>query len=261
MTPEDINRYRENVRRMYAEPENRRRRAFHECGHATWLFLDGREDDIQWVDIELTEFGPGAEDFDTGRCSFGGDPYSSTWVSEGEDHSEQLARANRCIAFGFAGPICEWMSANPVDERTAKEIWEDHLRYDWEQLFDWDTPTTFVDNPSLGTLDFGHALAAVYAIDPPEEERVDAIETRHQDYLEQSVRWLVELFSDPVVWQVVEALAAEFEPIGHDALTGYRAREIASGVWGTRSNVVLEGHRFHYLGREWVQRYRSLQEP
>ena len=240
------------ARQCLSDPEHRRLRAFHECGHAVWLFLDGREDDIHYIEIAPRDFGPGVYDIDTGVCAYGGDAYCAKWVSLGKDRKESLARAARCVAFAFAGVVCEWMSTGANDPKT---LWEDALRYEWENQLD--TETTFADNPRLQQLDFGVALKAAYAVFPSEDQRVDCISSRIQAYLERSVHCSVATFSRPDVWQVVEALAREFDAVNQDCLEGARARQIIREVWGAACN---EGIPLHRLGPKWGRRYGCLRK-
>ena len=240
----------EAARQCLSDPEHRRLRAFHECGHATWLFLDGREHDLHYIEIAPKQFGPGAYDFDTGVCVYGGEAYCATWVSRGNDRKESLARAARCVAFSFAGVVCESMSTG---WNAPKELWEDVLRYEWE--FQLDAETTFADNPRLQQLDFGVALEAAYAVYPSEDQRVDHISSRIQGYLKRAVHCSVATFSRPDVWQVVEALASEFEPVAQGRLDGARARQIIRRVWGDASN---EGIPLHRLGPKWGRRFGCL---
>ena len=250
MTQEDTQDAREPAKRFLADPESRRLRAFHECGHAVWLFLDGREYDIHYIEIAPRDFGPGVYDFDTGVCAYRGDAYCASWASLGGSRKECLARAARCVAFAFAGVVCESMSTG---WNAPKELWEDALRYEWESQLD--TETTFADNPRLQQLDFGSALKTAYAVYPSEDQRVDHISSRIQGYLERAVHCSVATFSRPDVWQVVEALASEFDPVTQNRLEGYRARQIIRGIWGENRN---EGIPLHRLGRKWGRRYGYL---
>jgi hypothetical protein len=250
MSQDDNNKVREAAERMFEDPEHRRLRAFHECGHAVWLFLDGRESDIYYIDIAPRYLGPGVSDVDTGVCAYGGDQYCAKWVSLGDSRQNCLARAANCVAFAFAGDVCEWMSTGAND---PKMIWEDGLRYEWENLLD--TETTFADNPRLQQLDFGVALKAAYAVFPSEVQRIDSIPSRVQRYLESSVRWTVATFSRPDVWQLVEALAREFDPVTQDRLEGDQVRQIIRGLWGENRNENIPLHR---LGPKWGRRYGCL---
>lgn len=246
MTQEDTPETCEAARRHLSDPEHRRLRAYHECGHAVWLFLDGREADILYIDIAPRVFGPGVNDFDSGVCAYGGDAYCANWVSQGNDRKESLARAARCVAFCFAGPVCECVSTG---WNNPKELWEDALRYEWEcQL---DNATTFADNPRLRHLDFGVALQAAYAIFPTRSQRVDHTGPRRQRYLQRAVRWSVEVFSQPNVWQLVQAIAREFEPETVARVSGDRAREIIAEVWGENH----EGIPLRRLGAKWQRHY------
>ena len=250
MTQENNNKAREALKRMFEDPEHRRLRAFHECGHAVWLFLDGRECDIHYIDIARRDFGPGVHDFDTGVCAYGGDAYCARWVSLGGSRKEQLARAARCVAFAFAGVVCEWVSQG---ENDPKMLWQDGLRAEWENLVD--TETTFADNPQLGLTDFGIALKAAYAVFPSEVQPINSIGFRLQRYFERSVRCSVATFSRPDVWQLVEALAHEFDPVTQDRLEGDGARQIIRGLWGENRNENIPLHR---LGPKWGRRYGCL---
>ena len=250
MTQEDNNKVREAAERMFEDPEHCRLRAFHECGHAVWLFLDGRGSDIRYIDIAPRYFGPGVADIDTGVIAYGGDAYCAKWVSLGDSRQERLARAARCVAFGFAGDVCEWIAQGVND---PKMLWQDFMQAEWQRLLD--TETTFADNPRLEELDFGAALKAAYAVFPSEDQRVDSIPPRVQRYLESSVRWSVATFSRPDVWQLVEALARELDPVTQDLLDGDRARQILRGLWGENRNENIPLHR---LGPKWGRRYGCL---
>jgi hypothetical protein len=241
---------REAAKRVLMDPEHRRMRAFHECGHTVWLFLDGRETDIRYIDIAPRDFGPGIYDFDTGVFAYGGLAYSAKWVSAGVNPRERLIRAARSVAFSFAGPVCECLSAG---WNNPKEIWEDALRYEWEsQLGD---ATTFSDDPRLEQLDFGVALQSVYAICPSSDQRVDSIPPSQTRYLAKSVRWSIETFSHPDVWRVTQALVSEFEPVNQDRVEGARVRQIIRGAWGDSLN---EGIPLHRLGPRWGRHYGCL---
>lgn len=237
----------EAARRFLLDPRHRRLRAFHECGHAVWLFLDGREDEILYVEIAPTDFGPGIHDFDTGVIAYRGWSYTAGWVLRGHDRKEQLSRAARCVAFAFAGAVCESMSTG---SRDPIEIWEEALRNEWE--FHVEGATTFSDNPHLEEMDFGQALRVVYAIYPTKDQWVDEIPLRHAKYLMRAAQWTVETFSNPDVWQVVEALASEFDPVTVDRLDGDRVRQIISETWVDRCNERIPLHR---LGPKWRRRY------
>jgi hypothetical protein len=250
MSQENNNEAREAAKRLLEDPEHRRLRAFHECGHAVWLFLDGRESDIHYIEIAPRDFGPGVNDFDTGVCAYGGDAYCAKWVSLGGSQDDRLARAARCVAFGFAGIVCEGMSIGAND---PKMLWEDALLSEWKSQLA--TETTFADNPRLQHTDFGSALKAAYAVYPSKDQRIDSITSRVQRYLEGSVRWSVATFSRPDVWQLVEALAREFDPVTQDLLDGDRARQILRGLWGENRNENIPLHR---LGPKWGRRYGCL---
>ena len=252
MTHEDNIEAQEVAKRSLADPEHRRLRAFHECGHAVWLFLDGRERDIHFIDIAPRDFGPGAHDFDTGVCAYRGDVYCDRWVALADSRKERLARAARCVAFSFAGTVCEWMSTGAND---PKLLWEDGLRYEWETQLD--AETTFADNPRLQLTDFGSALTVAYAVFPSEDQRIDSISFRLQRYFERAVQCSVVTFSRPDVWQLLEALAREFDPVTQDRVEGGRARQIMRGVWGENCN---EGIPLHRLGPKWGRRYGCLLE-
>jgi hypothetical protein len=247
MTQPNDSEAREAARRFLSDPQHRRLRAFHECGHAVWLFLDGREDEILYVEIAPTEFGPGIHDFDTGGIAYRGWSYTAGWVLLGCDRKEQLSRAARCVTFAFAGAVCESMSTG---SRDPTEIWEEALRDEWELLVEG--ATTFSDDPRLQQLDFGQALQVVYAIYPTRDQRVDEIPLRHSKYLMRATQWTIQTFSNPDVWQVVEALAREFDPVTVDRLDGDRVRHIISETWGDRRN---EGIPLHRLGPKWGRHY------
>lgn len=229
---------------VFADSTHRRLRAFHECGHAAWLFLDGRMSDIVGISIAPRRTGDGSNDIDTGVCEYLGQPYSREWVEEGDGRKTQLSRATRAIAFSFAGPVSEY---HEEDCESAANMWT-RVLYDW-----WGTcepAVSFDDNPSLLRTDFGSALAAAYHIYPTARERLDDLGKQAYGFLEKVFNWTHELFTMAEVLSLVHTLAAEFEPSNVDEISGDRARELLRESWhGDSLGVPLES-----IGKKWVRR-------
>lgn len=230
---------------VFTDPAHRRLRAFHECGHAAWLFLDGRMSDIVRISIAPRRFGNGPNDVDTGACEFLGQPYSRGWVGESDDRKTQLSRATRVIAMSFAGPVSEY---HEEACESAADMWTTVL-YDW-----WGTcepAVSFDDNPSLLSTDFGLALAAAYHVYPTVRERLDDLGKQAYDFLEKVFKWTHELFTMAEVLSLVRSLAAEFEPSNVDEISGDRARELLRESWrGESLGVPLES-----FGKKWERRF------
>lgn len=201
----------------------RRTVAYHEAGHAVTHYLLGEWTEFIEMDVSEETFWKTEGNWARTRCFKAGPEYDV-----GELLATELRQA-RAIAARYA--------VNYLAGACVENI-VDPCYFDWlDNMFD---EAEEMDDPYF--TDIMRAMRTVNVLYPHHPGR------RYHNLLRMK-QYTEELFAEPCVWSLVEALAAELQQT--DYLEGIQIRTLLDGVCTDTAHVAP----MYSLGRKWRRRF------